>query len=86
MTQTALGILGIDALDGNIKPKFSARANPESQNPDPIDVSTPHPDMRRGGTDGNPVSITEDTAADHDGYMGRGSGKKTIDGNWDPNR
>ena len=75
--KTALQLLGLTALDGKTKPAFADRTLLEISN-EHADVANPHPDLRRGGLPNAPVTITENTEADHDGYMGRGSGQKTT--------
>jgi hypothetical protein len=90
--RTAADILGIDAPTGNVKGSHSDGAKrstlPAYRGDDEAvsrvsgehtDQPNPHPDQRRDGVPGTPVNITTDAEVDHDGYMGRGSGKKTVD-------
>ena len=86
--RTALDILGLTALEGKVLPQFSStgRSSVARVTGEHTDQSEPHSDQRRGGVPGSAVTITPDTEADHDGYQGRGSGKKDTDGTWDPSR
>lgn len=86
--RTALDILNLTALDGKVKPQFSStgRSSVARVTDEYADASNPHPDQRRGGVLGTGVTIIVDTEANHDGYQGRGSGKKDTAGTWDSGR
>lgn len=86
--RTALDILGLTALDGKVLPQLSSTGRSEISRVtgEHTDQSNPHPDQRRGGLPGSAVTITPDTEVDHDGYQGRGSGKKDVSGDWDSSR
>lgn len=94
MTKTWEQLLGIDSVDGQVQGSTSDTAKVNATNPrsdevavsrvsgEYTDQSEPHPDQRRGGVPGTPIAVTLNTEVDHDGYMGRGSGTKTVDARW----
>lgn len=86
--RTALDILGLTDLDGKVLPSYSStgRSSVPRVTGELTDQSEPHSDLRRGGLPGSPVTITPDSEVAHDGYQGRGSGKKDVDGSWDSSR
>lgn len=103
-TKTALELLGLNALDGQVvgsstdSAKDTSKAQPRDASKEEVDrvsneyadQSEPHSDQRRGGVIGTPSTITpphtEDADTVHDGYQGRGAGKKDVDGDWDNSR
>lgn len=92
-TKTWQELLGIDSAEKNIKPTFDStnRSSVARKTNEHADQNAPASDQRRGGTPGqydetNGFSSdypTEDTRTRHDGYMGRGSGKKGVSADWD---
>ena len=78
-----------DSAKDTSKPQYRD-ASDEAVSPvsgEHTDQSEPHPDQRRGGVIGTPSTVTpprtQDADTVHDGYGGRGSGKKDVDGDWD---
>lgn len=92
-TKTWQELLGINSVEKNIKPNLGGtnRSSIPRKTNEYADQNIPTSDQRRGGTpdqynntNGFSSDYPEtDTRTRHDGYMGRGTGKKGVSGDWD---